>query len=94
MLFTCTVKPEVRNKINAVTHVDFTSRVQTITLDSNPFVYNIIDEFEKLTGIPVIINTSLNFRGKPIVENPTEAIGNFYSSGLDFLVIGNYLLEK
>lgn len=94
MLFTCTVKPEVRDMLKAVTHVDYTSRVQTMTSDSNPFVYSIIDEFEKLTGIPVIINTSLNFRGKPIVENPIEAIGNFYSSGLDFLVMENYLLEK
>ena len=94
MLFTCKVKPEVKDKIPAVTHVDYTSRVQTMTSKSNPFVYGILDEFEKLTGIPVIINTSLNFRGKPIVENPVDALGNFYSSGLDFLVIGNYFLEK
>lgn len=94
MLFTCKVKPKVRKKIPAVTHVDYTSRVQTMTSKSNPFVYEILDEFEKITGIPVIINTSLNFRGKPIVENPVDALGNFYSSGLDFLVIGNYILEK
>lgn len=94
MLFTCTVKDEARKKIPAVTHVDYTSRVQTMSSDSNPFIYSILDNFEKITGIPVIINTSLNFRGKPIVENPVEALGNFYSSGLDFLVIGNYLLEK
>lgn len=94
MLFTCTVKPEARKKIPAVTHVDYTSRVQTMSSDSNPFIYNILDNFEKKTGIPVIINTSLNFRGKPIVENPVDALANFYSSGLDFLVIGNYLLEK
>ena len=94
MLFTCTVKQDARDKIPAVTHVDYTSRVQTMTSKSNPFVYGILDEFEKLTEIPVIINTSLNFRGKPIVENPVEALGNFYSSGLDFLVIGNYFLEK
>lgn len=94
MLFTCVVLPEAREKIPAVTHVDYTSRVQTVSANSNPFVYTIIDEFEKLTKIPIIINTSLNFRGKPIVENPIDAIGSFYSSGLDFLVIGNYLLEK
>ena len=94
MLFTCTVKAEARKKIPAVTHVDYTSRVQTMASDSNPFIYSVLDNFEKKTGIPVIINTSLNFRGKPIVENPVEALGNFYSSGLDFLVIGNYLLEK
>ena len=94
MLFTCKVKQEAKEKIPAVTHVDYTSRVQTMTKKSNPFIYGILDEFEKITGIPVIINTSLNFRGKPIVENPVEAIGNFYSSGLNFLVIGNYFLEK
>lgn len=94
MLFTCMVKPEVKEKIPAVTHVDYTSRVQTVTSKSNPFVYKILEEFEKITDIPVIINTSLNFRGKPIVENPIDALGNLYSSGLDFLVIGNYFLEK
>ncbi len=94
MLFTCMVKPEVRKKIPAVTHVDYTSRVQTMTSKSNPFVYEVLDEFEKITGVAVIINTSLNFRGKPIIENPVDALGNLYSSGLDFLVIGNYYLEK
>ena len=94
LFVTCTIKQDARDKIPAVTHVDYTSRVQTMTSKSNPFVYGILDEFEKLTEIPVIINTSLNFRGKPIVENPVEALGNFYSSGLDFLVIGNYFLEK
>lgn len=94
MLFTCMVKPEARNKIPAVTHIDYTSRVQTMTKKSNTFMYRVLDEFEELTGIPVIINTSLNFRGKPIIENPIDALGNFYSSGLDFLVIGNYFLEK
>lgn len=80
--------------IPAVTHVDKSSRVQTVTMQSNKFIYSLIDEFERITGLPVIINTSLNFRGKPIVENPTDAIGSFYSSGLDFLILGNYLLEK
>ncbi|MBR4410213.1 MAG: hypothetical protein IKV72_01560 [Firmicutes bacterium] len=94
MLFTCTVRPEAAHLIPAVTHVDNTSRVQTVTETSNPFVYSLISKFESITGIPVIVNTSLNFRGKPIVENPTDAIGSFYSSGLDFLIIENYLLEK
>ena len=94
MLFTCQVRDEMKDVIPAVTHVDGTSRVQTVTLERNPFIYSILDEFEKETGVPVIVNTSLNFRGKPIVENPTDAIGSFYSSGLDFLVIGNFYLEK
>ena len=94
MLFTCHVREKMKSLIPAVTHVDGTSRVQTITPERNTFIYSILDEFEKKTGIPVIVNTSLNFQGKPIVENPTDAIGSFYSSGLDFLVIGNYYLEK
>lgn len=94
MLFTCVVKDEARTRIPAVTHVDNTSRVQTVTKRSNEFIYNILSELENFTGIPIIINTSLNFKGKPIVENPIDAIGNFYSSGLNFFVIGNFLLEK
>lgn len=94
MLFTCTVRENVAQAIPAVTHVDRSSRVQTVTKESNEFVYSLIDEFERITGLPVIVNTSLNFRGKPIVENPTDAIGSFYSAGLDFLILGNYLLEK
>ena len=94
MLFTCTVRDDRASCIPAVTHVDKSSRVQTVTKKSNKFVYSLIDEFERITGLPVIVNTSLNFRGKPIVENPTDAIGSLYSSGLDFLILGNYLLEK
>lgn len=90
----CTVRNDRASCIPAVTHVDKSSRVQTVTMQSNKFIYSLIDEFERITGLPVIINTSLNFRGKPIVENPTDAIGSFYSSGLDFLILGNYLLEK
>lgn len=94
MLFTCNVKEEAKQRIPAVTHVDLTSRVQIVSLRTNQFIYRLIDEFEKLTGVAVIINTSLNFKGQPIVESPIDAIGNFYTSGLDFIVIGNYLLEK
>lgn len=94
MLFTCKVKKTAWNKIPSVTHVDNTSRVQTVTVESNPFIYLLLNEFEDLTGVPMIINTSFNFKGKPIVENPSDAIGSFFSSGLDFLAIGNYFLEK
>jgi len=94
MLFTCTVKNDVKKLIPAVTHVDNTSRVQIVTQNSNEFIYKLIDEFERITGVSVIINTSLNFKGQPIVETPIDAIGNFYTSGLDFIVIGNYLLVK
>ena len=94
MLFTCHVKDEAKEVLSAVTHVDGTARVQTVTLESNRFLYELLDEFEKVKGVPVLVNTSLNFHGKPIIESPVDAIADFYSSGLDFLVIENYLLEK
>ena len=94
MLFTCKVKESVKNIVPAITHVDGTSRVQTVTKDTNSFMYNTLEEFEDITGVPILINTSLNFRGKPIVESPAEAVAQFYASGLDYLVIGNYLLRK
>ena len=94
MMFTCKVLPEMSHLIPAVTHVDQSSRVQTVTKESNAFVYSLIQEFERISGLPIIVNTSLNFRGKPIVENPIDAIGSFYSSGMDFLIIENCFLEK
>ena len=94
MLFTCSVKESSRSIIPAVTHIDGTSRVQTVTPGSNPFIYKLLDELEKITGVPVLINSSLNFRGRPIIESPADAIAHFYASGLDFLVIGNYYIEK
>lgn len=94
MFMTSLVKESKQDKIPAVTHVDRTSGVQTINVHENAFIYNLIKEFFCITGVPVIVNTSLNFKSKPIIENPIEAIGNFYSSGLDFLVLENYLLEK
>lgn len=94
MLFTCHVKSGVRSEIPAVTHIDNTARVQTMNKKTNQFIYSLICEFDKITGTPVIVNTSLNFRGKPIVESPIEAIGCFFTSGLDFIVIENYLLTK
>jgi len=94
MLYTCRVKREVQELIPAITHVDLTSRVQTVAIESNPFLYMLLDEFQKISKMPILVNTSLNFRGKPIIESPADAIGSFFSSGLDFMVIGNFLLEK
>jgi carbamoyltransferase len=94
MLFTCKAKADVAHKISAVVHVDGTSRVQTVDRKTNAVIYSIIEEFEKLTRIPVIVNTSLNFKGQPIIESPIDAIGNFFTSGLDFMMLENFLLEK
>jgi len=94
MIFTFDVQPEKRAEIPAVTHADNTARVQTVERESNPRYWNLIHEFENLTGTPVIMNTSFNLRGEPIVCAPRDAIRTFYSSGLDFLALGNFMLAK
>jgi carbamoyltransferase len=94
MILTFDVVPEKRGVIAAVTHADNTARVQTVTQDSNPRYWRLIHEFGQLTGVPVVMNTSFNLKGEPIVCAPKDAIRTFYSSGLDFLVLGNYVLAK
>lgn len=84
----------VRSSIPAVTHVDYSARVQTVTRESNPLYYDMIAEFEKKYGCPVIINTSLNVRGEPIVCTPRDAYLCFMRTNMDFLIMGNYLLNK
>jgi carbamoyltransferase len=94
MILTFDVLPEARHRIPAVTHVDNTARVQTVSQDSNPRYWKLISEFSRLTGVPVVMNTSFNLRGEPIVCTPKDAIRTFYSSGLDFLVLDDYILPK
>jgi carbamoyltransferase len=94
MILTFTVRPEKRALIPAVTHADGTARVQTVRRDVNPRYWRVIREFAALTGVPVVMNTSFNLRGEPIVCTPKDAIRTFYSSGLDFLVIGDHVLAK
>ncbi len=81
-----------KDNIPAVTHVDGTARVQTVNADQNPKFYSLIREFQKLTGVPVVLNTSFNDSGEPIVETPEDAIKTFKATDLDALIIGNYLL--
>ena len=81
-----------KNNVPAITHVDGTARVQTINADQNPKFYSLIKEFQKLTGVPVILNTSFNDSGEPIVETPEDAVRTFKSTNLDALIIGDYLL--
>lgn len=83
-----------QNEIPAVTHVDGTGRLQTVSKELNPLYWKLIDEFEKLTGVPVVLNTSFNIRGEPIVCNPKDAVNCFAGTGLDALIIGDYLVEK
>ena len=83
-----------RSQIPAVTHVDNSARVQTIHQETNPRFYQLSDEFEKITGCPVLINTSFNVRGEPIVCTPEDAYRCFMRTEMDFLVLENILLVK
>ena len=83
-----------RSDIPAVTHVDYSARIQTVTKDTNNRYYDLIYKFKEKTGCPVIINTSFNIRGEPIVNTPTDAFNCFMGTKLDYLVIGNCILDK
>ena len=84
-------KPE---KIPAVTHVDGTARLQTVSKDINLLFYNLITEFYKITGVPVLINTSMNVRGEPIVNTPEQAYNMIIKTDMDYIVMGNYIIKK
>jgi carbamoyltransferase len=94
MILTAQVRPEKRRVIPSVTHVDGSARPQTVEKETNPLYWRLIDEFGKRTGVPVVMNTSFNLRGEAIVHTPTDAIRTFFSSGMDALVIGSFLVEK
>jgi len=94
MILTAQVRPEKRSIIPSVTHVDGSARPQTVEREINPLYYRLIDEFGTITGVPVIMNTSFNLRGEAIVHTPTDALRTFFSSGMDALVIGSFLVEK
>lgn len=83
-----------RSVLPAVTHVDGSARVQTVSKETNPLFYNILREFDALTGCPVIINTSFNIRGEPIVCSPEDAYRCFMCTNMDYLLMGNFLFEK
>ncbi len=83
-----------RSDVPAITHVDYSARVQTIKRGDNPRYYDMIDEFYKLTGSPVVINTSFNVRGEPVVCSPEDAYKCFMRTNMDYLVMGNFLLDK
>jgi len=83
-----------RSTIPAVTHVDYSARVQTVRRDTNPVYYDIIDAFYRITGCPVIVNTSFNVRGEPIVCTPDDAYRCFMRTEMDALVVENLVFEK
>jgi carbamoyltransferase len=82
------------DKIPAVTHVDGTCRLQTVNRNANPIYYDLINEFYKITGVPVVINTSMNVMGEPIVNTPKQAYQMIVKTDMDYLVMGNYLVRK
>ena len=83
-----------RSEIPAVTHVDYSARIQSVKKDTNNRYYDLISKFKEKTGCPIIINTSFNVRGEPIVNSPTDAFNCFMGTELDYLVIGNCILDK
>jgi len=94
MLFVYDVRPEKAERIPAVRHVDGTARIQTINRQQHPLYYALLKAFQARTGVPVLVNTSFNTRGEPIVCTTRDAVECFWTSPLDALVIGSFLLEK
>ncbi len=94
MLIACKVKKNKSNQIPAVVHVDNSCRVQTVSKNTNLKFYNLIKEFYNLTSIPVLLNTSFNIKGQPMVNTPEQAINTFKNTNIDILVIGNYIITK
>jgi len=92
MLQIVPVRPEQRSRIPAVTHVDGTARVQTVSRETNPVYYGLLRAFERRTGIPVLINTSLNLQGEPIACTPEDAYRCFVRTEMDHLVLGDHVL--
>jgi carbamoyltransferase len=84
----------IRSEIQSVTHVDYSARIQTVSKDDNPEFWQLLNSFKKLTGCSLLINTSFNLRGEPIVCTPQDAYRGFMHTGMDYLVIGNYLFDK
>ncbi len=94
MLAVVPVKEKYQRKLGAITHVDGTARPQFIRRDVNPSYYNVVKKFGEKTGVPVLLNTSFNLKGEPIVNTAQEAYSTFTRSGLDTLVLGNYIIGK
>ena len=94
MLYVMNVHEGKREKLPAITHVDGTARLQTVSTDAAPRYYRLIEQVGKATGTPVVLNTSFNLKGEPIVNTPAEAYSTFIRSGIDTLVLGEHVIEK
>ncbi|MEK6853763.1 MAG: carbamoyltransferase C-terminal domain-containing protein, partial [Nanoarchaeota archaeon] len=94
MSFVYPVKESKRKMLPAVTHVDGSGRLQTIRREANSRYYDLIKEFEKLSKVPILVNTSFNIRGEPIVMTPEHAYRCFTGTGIDYLVMDNFLIKR
>jgi len=94
MLLAHGVRPQWRDKIPAVVHIDGTARLQIVRQETNPILYRLLKEFEAATGVPVLLNTSFNIKGEPIVETPGNALACFLGTGIDYLVLHDTLVAK
>jgi carbamoyltransferase len=94
MLFVIPVHEDKRSCIPAVTHVDGSARVQTVRQEDNPRFHSLLTAFDKITGVPVVLNTSFNIRGEPIVNTPADAVRCFLGTQIDLLVLHDVVLEK
>ena len=94
MLYVVDVHDAKREVIPAVTHVHGTARLQTVREETAPRYHRLIERFGKATGVPVLLNTSFNLKGEPIVNTPGEALATFARSGMDLLVLGDCVVEK
>lgn len=94
MLYVTDVKEDKRDVLPAITHVDGTGRLQTVRKELNPKYHRLIETFGDATGVPVLLNTSFNLKGEPIVNTPEEAFNSFSKSGMDMLVLRNYIVDK
>ena len=88
------VRPEWIARIPAIVHVDGTARVQTVRKDTNERLYRLLQEFDALTGVPVLLNTSFNVKGEPIVETPRDAVACFLGTEIDYLVMRDTVVAK
>ena len=93
MVFCFVVKEHMRQNMASIVHADFTCRVHTVTKSDGRY-HKLIQEFNNLTAIPILLNTSFNLKGEPIVETPEQAIADFLKTTMDYLVIGNFIVSK
>jgi carbamoyltransferase len=94
MLYVVPVRPEHHATLPAITHVDGTGRLQTVFREESPLYYGLIERFGQATGVPVVMNTSFNLKGEPIVTTPANAFNTFKKSEMDLLVLNQFLVEK